>query len=109
MAYFERHQRFPRSQALWPGSWVGSSPHLGTSWTSPTWIALGFVADDPHFCHYQYDSTNHPTDPNRSTFMASDFGDIDGDDRYSAFVRLGSVRDLEGAWGGGFYIANELE
>ncbi|MFT6628298.1 MAG: hypothetical protein ACJA1R_001559 [Flavobacteriales bacterium] len=41
--------------------------------------------------------------------MASDFGDIDGDDRYSAFVRLGSVRDLEGAWGGGFYIANELE
>ena len=76
-------------------------------WTNPSWESLNFSVSDPHFYAYQYDSNGTRVG---ATFTATAFGDLDGDDTYSTFVRVGSVMDGNEIRGGaGLYQQNELE
>ncbi len=77
-----------------------------TEWQSPTWQALNFWISDPHYFAYQYDSEGTRDD---STFTASAFGNLDNDDSYSSFIRVGSVRDGGVRGGGGVYMSHPTE
>jgi type IV pilus assembly protein PilA len=57
-----------------------------TIWQTATWNALNFGVSDPHFYAYQYDSEGTY---GGATFTATAFGNLDGDDTYSTFLRVG--------------------
>ena len=109
VAYFEQHAQFPDSHGVWPAQPSEHGYYRETSWDAPTWVALNFVVVDQHRYRFQYDATNHPTDPNQSTFTASAFGDLDGDGVLSTFVRFGSVSGMAVTGSGGLYIAYDRE
>lgn len=76
-------------------------------WESPTWQALAFAPEGPHYYAYQYDSAGVRIG---STFTASAFGDLDGDGVFSTFVRVGRVEySCEICGGAGIYIEHPLE
>ncbi len=77
-----------------------------TLWQHPTWQALSFEVNDPHYYVYQYDSQGVGED---ASFTASAFGDLDCDGVYSTFVRFGEVLNGEVAGSAGLYIQSELE
>lgn len=78
-----------------------------TTWSGTSaWVALNFAVTDPHYYSYQYDATGSD---NLAVFTASAFGDLDGDDTVSTFVRFGSVDNMEVTGSAGLYIQNELE
>ena len=96
------------SQKADPSVW-GPAATAAANYSQPTWQALNFSVSDPHYYAYQYDSANAGTGPG-STFTASSFGNLNGDDVYSTFVRVGSVTSANEVRGGaGLYQANELE
>ena len=86
---------------------IGATKVVTTDWTNATWQALNFAVSDPHYYAYQYNSAGSSIG---ATFSASAFGNLDDDDTYSTFVRVGTV-DLsnEVRGGAGLYQANELE
>ena len=86
---------------------IGATKVITTDWTNATWQALNFAVSDPHYYAYQYNSAGSSIG---ATFIASAFGNLDDDDTYSTFVRVGTV-DLsnEVRGGAGLYQANELE
>jgi len=55
-----------------------------TQWSTPTWIALGFSLDDPHYYSYSYTV-------NGKNFTARAVGDLDCDGKYSTFELRGSA------------------
>jgi len=71
-----------------------------------TWNSLQFSVSDPSYFAYQYDSAGVTND---SKFTATAFGDLDGDDIYSTFTRVGAVVDMEVKGGAGLYIDKEIE
>ena len=75
-------------------------------WAHQTWQSLNFGVTDPHYFAYQYASLGTR---NEATFTAVAFGDIDGDETYSTFVRVGSVRGMQVRGGAGVYLSNPLE
>ena len=80
---------------------------LPSSWDADdTWNSLQFSVSDPSYFAYQYDSAGVTND---SKFTATAFGDLDGDQRYSTFTRVGSVIDMEVKGGAGLYIDKEIE
>ena len=105
------HQ-FPTTEPITPALTAISQVKTTTTevvWSgaaSSGWVALNFVVTDPHYYAYQYDSTG--TD-NGAVFTATAYGDLDGDDTFSTFVRFGSVDNMEVTGSAGLYIQNELE
>lgn len=54
------------------------------TWSAPTWNALEFRFDTPHYFSYQYDSTGEGA---TAAFTARAHGDLDGDGLASTFER----------------------
>ena len=76
-------------------------------WNDPTWIALQFSVDDPHYYSYQYVGDNQAR-----TFEVMAFGDLDCDGEYSTFKMSGLVDETyaDGPAGtSALYRENELE
>lgn len=65
-------------------------------WTEPTWVALHFSMDDPHYYRYEFISAGTGTG---ATFTARASGDLDCDGIESTFEMYGIV--LTGESGGG--------
>ncbi|MBN1946207.1 MAG: prepilin-type N-terminal cleavage/methylation domain-containing protein [Bradymonadales bacterium] len=107
------HAQFPSTAGPTPAlAGIGSTKldPVQSDWENPTWQALNFALADPHYYAYQYDSINHALISAGRSFTASAFGDLDDDDTYSTFVRVGTVdagNEIKG--GAGLYQANELE
>ena len=76
-------------------------------WTDPSWQALKFSMDDPHYYAYTYLSSG--TDLT-SAFTARANGDLDCDTTYSTFEMVGSIQ-ADGTVTGqaGFFKDRELE
>jgi type II secretory pathway pseudopilin PulG len=76
-------------------------------WTDPSWQALRFSMDDPHYYSYTFESTG--TDMN-AQFSARANGDLDCDASYSTFEMVGSIQ-LDGTVTGsaGFFRDQQLE
>lgn len=54
------------------------------TWTAPTWNALEFRFEEPHYFAYQYDSTGEGV---TAAFTARAVGDLDGNGLSSTFER----------------------
>jgi len=103
-----------------PGVAQAPTPALGTCcsggndrcepqaalWTNPTWTALHFSVDDPHYFSYAYQTSSI------REFHAVANGDLDCDGEYSTFTMTGVV---DGAYSDGpagtasLYRENPLE
>src|SRR5262249_6605742 len=88
-------KQFPVSVATTPGTKCCSNAGEKctpdpTLWqdTNGTWASLNFSVDDPFYYQYQYDSGGTDTG---SSFTARAAGDLDCDDIYSTFQRIGKV------------------
>ncbi len=76
-------------------------------WTAPTWQALRFSVDDPHYYSYRYESAGRGGD---AMFSAAAHGDLDCDGTYSTFELVGSIQaDGTVTGAAGFYKERELE
>jgi prepilin-type N-terminal cleavage/methylation domain-containing protein len=86
------------------GKKCAPSPAL---WADPSWQALKFSMDDPHYYSYTYLSSG--TDAT-SQFTARANGDLDCDTSYSTFEMVGSIQ-ADGTVTGqaGFFKSMELE
>jgi len=124
VTYFERehasrtgriHERqFPKAVVLSPGKPCADVDMAAekivpkkTYWDDRTWQALNFALSDPHYYAYQYESTGTNK---ASQFTARAVGDLNCNQVYSTFERIGTVDDaLNVMGGGGIYSENELE
>lgn len=120
VAYYDREHadsvgnlvppQFPASNPVAPDVEDIGSVKLQTVpplWKAPTWQALNFWVEDPLYYAYQYDSQGTRLG---ATFTATAFGNLDGDDTYSTFIRVGSVNSGEEVRGGaGIFVAHPLE
>lgn len=99
---------FPLSTAPMPDlSSLGPTPIITDTWDGhPTWDALGFSVSDPHFYAYQYDSSG---EDRGAAFTASAFGDLDGDQIFSTFVRFGTVDNMAVRGGQMLYVQQQTE
>lgn len=59
-----------------------------TDWSQPTWMALQFSMDDPHYFRYEFTSVGVSTD---SEFLARAYADLDCDGTFSTFAISGQV------------------
>ena len=102
-----QHQ-FPVSAPPMPAiTEIGTERVRVTSWDgSPTWDALHFSMADPHYYAYQFDASGFDND---AQFTASAFGNLDGDDTFSTFVRFGSVHAMSVHGSQGVFMEHELE
>lgn len=78
-----------------------------TLWTDPSWVALQFSVDDPHYYSYTY-ATAAPA----TQFTARANGDLDCDGEYSTFEMYGVINSTysDGPSGNaGLYRENDLE
>ena len=86
-----------------PGPSVGPTPPLGTcckqggkcvpdmeTFNHPTWIALQFSVDDPHYYSYEYKLAQ-----DGKSFEVLAYGDLDCDGTYSTFSLRGEVKPGE--------------
>jgi type IV pilus assembly protein PilA len=72
-----------------PGRKCAPNPAL---WADPSWQALKFSMDDPHYYAYQYVVTNTGTGSGQgSSFTAFALGDLDCDTDQSRFSMYGEV------------------
>jgi type IV pilus assembly protein PilA len=78
------------------------------NWTDPTWIALHFSMDDPHYYRYSFVSSGVSTG---AAFTARAIGDLDCDGVQATFEMYGTVRTGSGdaSGSGGVTRINELE
>jgi hypothetical protein len=85
--------------AQFPTVGVGPTPPIGlccqqggkcqpdaSLWTHPTWKALGFSIDEPHYYSYSYE-----TKDSLGEFTVRANGDLDCDDDLSTFEMLGII------------------
>jgi hypothetical protein len=106
-------KQFPASTPMWPpgspcdhpGKKYPANP---TRWQQhPTWNALNFGVDDPHYYRYQFVSTGSGT---KAAFTARAIGDLNCDGKWSTFERIGSADNHGNISGGsGLYKNNPLE
>ncbi len=105
---------FPGSAPSTPGvnacclaNQVGRCPAGSAAWKHDTWNRLGFSVDDPHYYWYEFDSDGAGL---RAEFAARARGNLDCDNIYSTYERLGYV-DLHGSvsGGAGVYRSRSLE
>jgi len=74
-----------------------------TLWTDPSWKALNFSVDDPHYYAYQFVASGTQ---GASVFTARANGDLDGDSLFSTFEMYGTI-DSEGNPSGNSVVASE--
>jgi len=72
----------------------------------PSWVALNFAIEDPHYFSYQYRSDGQN---NASNFTAYAFGNLDGDANFSTFGRVAHVVDATVVGSPGMLITRELD
>ena len=83
-----------------PGEKCAPNPSI---WNHPTWAALNFSVDDPHY--YQYAGGG-----DQEQFTGGAIGDLDCDDIFSTFWRTAKILDdLSVSGGAGLFIANDIE
>ena len=111
--------QFPDGEAPTPaGSCCAAAPSLVQKcspdpnlWSSPTWQALLFSVDSPHYYHYAYTSTGSAAPGPGSSFRAQAYGDLNCDGTYSTYELFGewnnADHDVHGA--GGFFIDKALD
>ena len=114
-AYYEETGQFPDTPQ------VSTVPALGSCcgtprgkcapdpslWTDPSWQALRFSMDDPHYYSYRYEKEGSGSS---AIFTAGAYGDLDCDTVYSTFELVGSIRaDGTVVGGAGFFKDRELE
>jgi prepilin-type N-terminal cleavage/methylation domain-containing protein len=109
--------QFPEPEAVTPaascclsvGQKCAPNP---ADWSTPTWTALQFSMDDPHYFRYAYSSTGSLAPGPGSKFTAHAYGDLNCDGIvYSTFELSGvwSSLDLDVHGSGGFVMINETE
>src|SRR5205823_4702955 len=97
-AYYEEHHEFPPSVRLSParGTCCASPGQKcvpdPTLWENPTWKALRFSMDVPHYYLYEFKSTGTGKD---AKFSVAAHGDLDCDNTFSTFEMVGGV-DADG-------------
>jgi|SoiMethySBSTD1v2_1073268.scaffolds.fasta_scaffold135777_2 type IV pilus assembly protein PilA len=92
-----------------PGNKCPGDP---TVWNDPTWMALHFSIDDPHYFRYEYESTGSSSPGAGSVFTARAIGDLDCDNTsFSTFEMVGvwSTIDNDVHGSGGIFQNNILE
>ena len=99
-------RQFPESQALTPAASCCASTGdkcvpVAADWQTPTWQALRFAMEDPHYYRYQFESTGSASPGVGSRFTARALGDLDCDGTFSTFEMVGvwddSARDVQGS------------
>ncbi|MGC6417288.1 MAG: type IV pilin protein [Bradymonadia bacterium] len=107
--------RFPLTSPLSPAenSCCQTNPTSGRcagnaeSFAHSTWHKLGFSLSDPHFYWYTFESRG---EGGGAHFTARANGNLDCDETFSTFERLGYVDLMGGLMGGaGIYSNQELE
>ncbi len=97
-----------RACCTFPGN---KCPPAKIDWQTPTWQALYFEVDDPHYYQYAYASTGTAAPGVGSNFSAEATGDLNCDGVTSNIsfygIRSNTTFDVNG--GGGFAFQNELE
>ena len=79
-------------------------------WNHPTWAALNFSVDDPHYYQYGYGQGIDGSPLTGAAFTVIAAGDLDCDDTFSTFMRTGRVLDdLSVSGGAGLFIKNDIE
>ncbi len=100
----------PTSPAMFPEPSQPATPTLGTCcanggrcspgqdyWTNPTWVALAFSVDDPHYYMYAYTVAGNPAKGSpavvdgSNNYTALGYGDLDCDGQYSTFSVFGAI------------------
>ena len=102
--------QFPGTVALTPGT--ACSGETGgrcreTEWTNPTWTALQFAIDDPHYFQYQFVSGGTK---DGAQFTARAQADLDTNGVFSTYERAATVSDdlkIQGT--GSLYVDKPLE
>jgi hypothetical protein len=111
MYYFDEHvgasgemvaQQFPPSAPLTPATECCRQPEGKCApdpslWTGPTWEALGFAVDAPHY--YAYEIVSSGTGPT-ATFTARAIGNLDCDGTQATFEVSITGADVDGAGAG---------
>jgi hypothetical protein len=83
-----------------------------SNWADPSWVALHFSVDDPHYYQYNYIGTplNDPATMVGANYTAQAAGDLDCDGTPSLFEMYGAiVASVEGVQHGALYKENETE
>ncbi len=109
-------RQFPVTQGLTPGDPSDEACDAGNSkkaapdaavWRTPTWQALNFSVDDPHYYMYGYESGGIGA---AAWFTAKANGDLDCNGTDSTFERSGTVDVNNNVNGGaGLFTKDELE
>jgi prepilin-type N-terminal cleavage/methylation domain-containing protein len=101
--------QFPESEPTTPAATCCGYPSFKcppdpAHWDTPSWKALMFSVDDPHWFRYEYDSTGSGAPGTGSNFTVRAVGDMDCDGTYSTFEMWGiwSDADLD-VHGSGFF------
>ena len=94
--------QFPATELPTPAGSCCSPPNVGGkcsvnlgTWNSPTWTALQFSLDDPHYFRYEYDSTGAVTAGQTSRFTVRAIGDLDCDTTTSTFEMYGEWNSID--------------
>lgn len=107
--------QFPETEALTPAASCCAPPNVAgkctprpEEWQTPSWNALRFAMDDPHYYRYEYVSSGVGVG---SRFTARALGDLDCDGDASTFEMTGvwseNTHDVHGS--GGIFMNKELE
>lgn len=104
---------FPGTIAATPGvnaccqNGVSRCPANPAVFVQPTWQALQFSVDDPHFYWYSFISEGAGV---AAQFTARASGNLNCDERFSTFERIGFVDLLGGVTGGsGVHVIDPIE
>lgn len=102
----------PNTPAAACCTFVGNKcPPSALDWKTPTWQALYFEVDEPHYYQYAYISTGTANPGVGSNFSAEATGDLNCDMVFSniSFYGIWSNTTFDVNGGGGFAFHNELE
>jgi hypothetical protein len=96
--------RFPASAPRTPSDppTAGRYESTAQTWRHPTWQALDFILEDPHFYSYEVIT-------NAAGYTARAYGDLDGDGVQSTFEIQGSLLRPFEVVSGPVTFTNELE
>ncbi len=92
--------QFPDSQPLTPAASCCLSSgqkclDVAGTWGAPTWSALQFSMDDPHYYRYEYESTGSSSAGPGSRFTARAMGDLNCDTVQSTFEMVGEWSSID--------------
>ena len=107
---------FPTAQAVTPAlatccaSAGKKCAPVQAQWSTPTWMALNFSVDDPHYYSYLTTNTVGTGAAINDRYDVKAQGDLDCNAAYSLFQRSATVDTGFTIRGGsGLYIVNEIE